>query len=540
MKYWKLSIIPITIIPLILLSFGLFTVEANYERVHKIQIEKTQELMNIIKKSNEDSFGTVIKAQESIAKIPEFSIIHPELINDSIKGIPKDEEKIKRQLASNMIDEFGFSAFGITITDGRMYLLEPYSSQLQIKNNDFSQREYFQGVLTTKKTYVSDVFISAASNKPVIVISTPIFSNDGDIIGMFGGSMDLEFMTKEFSKNIKDKTRIMLLDDKDTIIVDTNDSDNHKIIPDYITNYDYKQDKSIDQDDDGIHIFFTNLKIQNKNWKLFTITDDSYMLSIDKKYRDDRKAIIIFLMIFASITGVILYRSILKNQKLTNNLKANQSELIKKERLASIGELSARIAHDIKNPLSNIKMTSKLLEKRFNDEKSKEYLQIIDRGIERISHQIDDVLGFIKQTPIKKEPKDIVSFINQTIKEMRIPSNITINTKGNSFIVNIDELKMQRVLVNLIVNSIQAIGDKNGFINIEVLENSKESIIKISDSGDGIIQDDIKHIFDPLFTTKSSGTGLGLASVKNIIEQHEGQITFSNEPTCFTIKIPRD
>jgi len=98
---------------------------------------------------------------------------------------------------------------------------------------------------------------------------------------------------------------------------------------------------------------------------------------------------------------------------------------------------------------------------------------------------------------------------------------------------------MERVFSNLLLNSIQAIGDKNGKISIIINEIDYQCCIIIQDSGAGIDSKIRNKIFDPLFTTKMNGTGLGLATVKNIIEMHNGSITVDTDPTRFIIKIPK-
>ena len=101
-----------------------------------------------------------------------------------------------------------------------------------------------------------------------------------------------------------------------------------------------------------------------------------------------------------------------------------------------------------------------------------------------------------------------------------------------------DEQKIEVVLVNLIFNAIQAVG-KNGTIEITLSDTNDETIIEVKDSGPGIEIKPIEKIFDPLTTSKQQGTGLGLASVKNIVTQHEGRISVTNNPTTFIIRIPK-
>ncbi len=115
---------------------------------------------------------------------------------------------------------------------------------------------------------------------------------------------------------------------------------------------------------------------------------------------------------------------------------------------------------------------------------------------------------------------------------------IEVTLSKSDLIVDCDVIKLDAVFINLIVNSIQAMHE-GGKINIKISEQDNIAILQFIDSGDGISDDNLSKIFEPLFTTKQKGTGLGLASCKNIIEQHQGEIFASNNPTTFTIKLPK-
>lgn len=116
---------------------------------------------------------------------------------------------------------------------------------------------------------------------------------------------------------------------------------------------------------------------------------------------------------------------------------------------------------------------------------------------------------------------------------------IRITIQENDAHVFADEGKLEIVFSNLIRNSIEAIGDDTGSIEIKIQDEEKQVSIDIIDSGAGIKDDNINTIFEPLYTTKQTGTGLGLVSCKNIIEQHGGKITVKNNPTTFTIALPK-
>lgn len=123
---------------------------------------------------------------------------------------------------------------------------------------------------------------------------------------------------------------------------------------------------------------------------------------------------------------------------------------------------------------------------------------------------------------------------------MEIPRNVKIDLQDSDIEIKCDSRKMESVFINLILNAIQAIDKNQGKITIRARKEGDFVAIDFEDTGPGIPEKIIDDIFDPLVTTKERGTGLGLSSCKNIIEQHGGSISAKNNPTIFTVKLPMD
>ncbi len=211
-------------------------------------------------------------------------------------------------------------------------------------------------------------------------------------------------------------------------------------------------------------------------------------------------------------------------------------KLIHAERFSAIGELSSRMSHDIRNPLSIIQNEFELLKrKNIIDEK---HVERINSSINRITHQLNDVLDYLRDTPLESEKFNLSNLLSKVLASSDIPSGVKIKTSDDEIFMIGDESKMNIVLINLIYNAVQAVGDI-GEIDVSISKTNTEVIIKVTDSGPGITIKPLEKIFDPLITSKQKGTGLGLASVKNIISQHNGTISVSNNPTTFIIKIPQ-
>lgn len=228
-------------------------------------------------------------------------------------------------------------------------------------------------------------------------------------------------------------------------------------------------------------------------------------------------------------------------QKLIKTEKelAEANVRIKNERLAAIGEVSASMAHNIKNPLATVKSSAEILQK--NSEHNDELNGVIERmnrSIDTISHQINDVLNYVRVTPLDVKLISITGLMQSAKKSIEIPENISFEISQSDLKINADVEKLEIVLINIFLNAIQAMGKDPGSISCTIEQKNSTAIIKIQNSGPDIPEDVLSHIFQPLVTSKQKGTGLGLSTCKNIIEQHKGTITAQNNPTCFIITLP--
>jgi len=252
--------------------------------------------------------------------------------------------------------------------------------------------------------------------------------------------------------------------------------------------------------------------------------------------------LVTILIVFSSIIVLLSSKLTKANDIKSIKIKELSFNLIKTERLSAIGELAARLSHDLRNPLSVIKSSVEITLLRNRDKFStqdKEAIQRINKAILRMTNQIDDVLNYVKQSPIERNEIWVLKCIKNSIDGLPISPKIKINIQEKDVRVFADEGRLEIVFSNFIRNSIEAIGDNTGSIEIKIQDEEKQVNIDIIDSGPGIKDDIINAIFEPLYTTKQTGTGLGLSSCKNIIEQHDGKITVKNNPTTFTISLPK-
>ena len=217
------------------------------------------------------------------------------------------------------------------------------------------------------------------------------------------------------------------------------------------------------------------------------------------------------------------------------------------DRMSSLGRMAAGIAHEINNPLTGILLYSSNLFKKVAEGPSREGLGIIMEETQRCKKIIQGLLDFSRE----KKPQKIMANINQVIeKSLALMENelfirrITVvkefDTAIKSFLL--DDNQMEQVLINLLLNAAQAIGEK-GIITIRSrMQPAKNRVVvEFEDNGCGIPGDNLKKVFEPFYTTKSSGTGLGLAVSYGIIRNHQGSVKILSEPdvgTVITLALP--
>lgn len=249
-----------------------------------------------------------------------------------------------------------------------------------------------------------------------------------------------------------------------------------------------------------------------------------------------------------AIGKIIIFRDLTKVYRI-------QEEMLKMDRLVSLGKLASGIAHEIRNPLAGIKTTAQALgEEMAKDDPKREYLNRITKEIDRLNELLKTFFSFAKPQTLLLVPCHIKEIINAII-----PFLIKeIADKGIQFVesyhpqlprIRVDKIQMHQAFLNLFLNAIQAMpygGELKIEANPVILpspEGSKQNFIKVvvSDSGKGIPPQILPKIFDPFFTTKPKGIGLGLSITYQIIKKHGGTIKVHSQwekGTSFTINLP--
>jgi signal transduction histidine kinase len=230
----------------------------------------------------------------------------------------------------------------------------------------------------------------------------------------------------------------------------------------------------------------------------------------------------------------------------TKDLEQVQEKLIRSERLAAVGELASGVGHELRNPLNVIRNCAYLLNMALTDkgdEEAANTLKVLDKQIDIANKIVTDLLDFTRIRPPSQVKVDLKNLINESLSWTTIPTYVTVhvNVNGHSQQVRTDPEQMGRVFANIISNAIQAMNSKNGELNIGTGADDNFVRIEFQDNGCGIPEENMTKIFEPLFTTKPKGIGLGLAISKRLVEQNGGKIEVVSQVgqgTTFTVKLP--
>jgi signal transduction histidine kinase/HAMP domain-containing protein len=228
--------------------------------------------------------------------------------------------------------------------------------------------------------------------------------------------------------------------------------------------------------------------------------------------------------------------------------KEMEASVISSEKLAAIGQLAAGVAHEVNNPLGGIlNCLYNIKNTELTESRKAEYLDFMGDGIKRVQNIVRQLLDFSQQ----HEPEPVLTDINSMIEGITPLFNHMLSGKEIRLVTGlgeglplilVDKHQIEQILVNLTINSIQAV-DEEGVVEITTGMEDGWYHIKVSDNGCGITPDDLTRVFDPFFTTKGvgKGTGLGLSVSRGIIERHNGRITVESRPgvgTAFNIYLP--
>ncbi len=245
-----------------------------------------------------------------------------------------------------------------------------------------------------------------------------------------------------------------------------------------------------------------------------------------------------------------------KVEERTRELKETQFQLMHTEKLAALGKIAATVAHEINNPLTGVFTYVKLMERKIEEgkgaapdvEKFREYLSTMSREVQRTSAIVSNLLDFTRPKELARKVVNLNSLVDESLDIVRNKlaiSDITVEKEMDPLPdIPADPSQMKQVFINLIINACEAM-EGGGVLTIKARHDRSRNteVVSFADTGPGIAPETLGHVFDPFYTTKEKGTGLGLAVVYGIITRHNGKIEVKSSPgsgTEMIVSLPTD
>ncbi|MGJ7910482.1 ATP-binding protein [Neobacillus sp. LXY-1] len=400
---------------------------------------------------------------------------------------------------------------------GGLFLLDPNgnlmtgTAPLRGERN-FTDLKFIQEVIQTKDTVISNQVEILQNNQRIIGLATPVLDENHQLQAIIVADLRMDYM-KNLMRVLTPDTKLMVINDESTPIIQLNTNN-----------------------------IETN---QTENWVTQPMDHLPWCIKVKIADISPRKVSAKFLQLFIMIFIVahLLYLCIqyilLKIQTLKER---KQNEL---QKLELVGTLAASTAHEIRNPLTGVKGLIQLLSEKYTDKQDSYYFEVINSELNRINEIVSEFLILGKPTAQLREDVNITATLNE-LKPIIISEANSRNIEcvwtisQNSIMVECIKDQLKQVILNLTKNAIESI-EETGMLQINLESKGKCCILEITDNGKGISKENLDKIFQPFFTLKETGTGLGLVICKRIVDSFGGTIEVKSTEfvgTTVTIILP--
>ncbi len=227
------------------------------------------------------------------------------------------------------------------------------------------------------------------------------------------------------------------------------------------------------------------------------------------------------------------------------NRKRAERDLLMAEKLAATGRLVRTLAHEVRNPLTNINLSVEQMESDVQDEDLRMYLGIVNRNSRRINDLISELLNSSKPAEMVFKPTPLQEVLSEALKlaqdRMALKGIRLLKDFNDDRLLQLDRAQVQIAFVNIIMNAIEAMEENRGVLSVRTDSVEGRSLVIIADNGTGIPKENIERLFEPYFTSKNNGIGLGLAATLNILQSHKATVEVESEVdvgTTFYISFP--
>ncbi len=247
---------------------------------------------------------------------------------------------------------------------------------------------------------------------------------------------------------------------------------------------------------------------------------------------------------------VLIVRDWSIRKRLEAEKEEMQRQLFHNEKIAALGRVAAQVAHEVKNPLTGLLLYSMHLKNKLSGKLGESELALCDRIISSVNHLVgttEQIMNFARPVSLSPRPVDLNHIVRKVLQLLQPQLNANrieehLELPDSEVIALLDETSITSALINLTLNSIQAM-PSGGQLTVKTSRSNGTSLLKIADTGCGMTAEQIEKVFEPFYTTKSQGLGLGMPYAKKVIEQHRGEIHIESRPqegTQITIELPSE
>jgi PAS domain S-box-containing protein len=247
--------------------------------------------------------------------------------------------------------------------------------------------------------------------------------------------------------------------------------------------------------------------------------------------------------------SVAVIKDLTETRRAEEELRRMQARLAQNEKIAALGQMAAQVAHEVKNPLAGLKLYALHLKSKVSDKLAESDLTLFDKivnSIDNLSGTTDQVLNFARPLNLTFRPADLDALVQDAVQllEPQIgAARVEVLLELDAPAVVLDEASFRAALVNLLLNAVQAMSPAGGRLTVTTRAEGGDVWLEVADTGCGMTAEQVGRVFEPFYTTKSRGLGLGMPYARKIVEQHAGEIRVESRPgegTRIQVRLPRE
>ncbi len=577
---------------LALVVIGTLAVGAIYRAAYQVRAEAREQffqqynrqqllLAEQASRSVEDFFDTLRRNLEFAASLFENSVV----TRDRAEVVKSSLGKLYQSLADTaVIDLVVFDREGTVVS---IYPPDPYTL-----GRNYAWRDYYQWARDKGRSgqmYISP-FMRLEGGQlrghKALIVAEGIYSKDGRFQGVVAMPFNFDDLAKRNILNVRigEHGYAWLVDmDERTVLVDPNGRVNgmsfkDAFLPRWKQLYDLLLSTAAGRAGTGAYEFedpadhrqtvsklvaYQPVRLQGRLWTLGVATPVREVEAQLSSFLQRQEVFSLTLTVAVVVGIIVLAGALLTWNRLLSRrvevrtrdldearskLETTFNELLVAKKLGAVGQLALGIVHEIRNPLSAIRMNIQMIRKKLSTQpKLQEHFSMVDAEVLRLNNLLNDLMGFARPGPLRLQETDLVEVVRRIARLMdqRFKSEaVTLELAVPKRLPAVcDAEQIGQVMLNLVINAMEAMAGNTTakVLRIGVRRDGNVVVLNVEDTGPGIAVEDRDKLFDPFFTTKTAGGGLGLSTVQSIVAHHHGSVSASNGRSGgaqFTVRLP--